>query len=116
MPRARDVIVPDAVKRIEEVVIRHTKTKRGTIRTTETVVPILRSPKKKSGPSARSKKKGTQPQMQPDDAEGSGRGIPTVETYPYIDEQEYDLPDAVPEGSQPQATVCIGLHWYDTQL
>jgi hypothetical protein len=109
MPRTRDVIVPDAVKGIEEVVIKHTKTKRGTVRTTETVVPVVRPPKEKSGQSSRSKKKGKQPQIQPDEAEGSGGALPIIDntqTHPYMDEQ-YDLPDAAPEDSQPHATVCI---------
>jgi hypothetical protein len=105
MPRTRDVIIPDAVKGIQEVVIKHTKTKRGTIRTTETVVPVLRPPKEKSGQSSRSKKKGKQPQIQPDDAEGSGGAIPIIDhaqNQLFTDEQEYDPPDPAPEDSQPR--------------
>jgi hypothetical protein len=112
MPRTRDVIVPDAVKGIDEVVIKHTKTKRGTVRTTEKVVPVVRPPKEKSGQSSRSKKREKQPQILPDEAEGSGGAIPIIDdtqTHLYIDEQ-YDLPEAAPGDSQPQATVCIRLH------
>jgi hypothetical protein len=114
MPRTRDIMVPNAVQGIEEVVIRHTKTKRGTVRTTEKVVPVLKPPNKKSGQPSRSKKR-PQPQSQPDGAEGSGRAIPAIETddtqtHPFVDEQEYDIPDVAAEDTRPQATVCIGLY------
>lgn len=115
MPRTRDVIVPNAVQGIEEVVIKHTKTKRGTVRTTEKVVPVIRPPKKQSGQPSRSKKR-PQPQSQPEEAEGSGGAIPTTtetddaQTHQFMDEQEYDLPDVAAEDRQPQPTVCIRLY------
>jgi hypothetical protein len=41
MPQCWDVIVPDALKGIKEVVVTHTKSKWGTIRTKERVVPTV---------------------------------------------------------------------------
>lgn len=114
----RDVIVPKTVKGIEEVVIKHTKTKRGTIRTTEKVVPVSRPQKARSGESSRSKK-GAQPPTEP---ERAGRSAPAgpdftpgdTLTDPYMVEQEYDLPDSA-EDSQPhpQATVCNTLQLHE---
>jgi hypothetical protein len=114
MPRSRDTIVPDAVEGIEEVVIKHTKTKRGTIRTTEKVVPVLRPQKEHSRESSRSKK-GTQHRIQPDGSEGSG--VPTLtmgdkQIPQYMDNQEYDLLDVAEEDTQPQATVGTRFHLY----
>ena len=110
MPRARDTIILNAVKGVQEVVIRHTRTKRGTIRTTETVIPIVRPPTDTSGQSSRSKKKGKQPQIPADDAQASGQAIPIIDdtqAIPHMDEQEYDFPDAAPENSRSPVTVCI---------
>jgi len=122
MRRGRDVIVPDIVDGIEEVVIKHTKTRQGTIRTTEKVVPVLRPRKEHSGKSSKSKKKGKQPQREPEDAEGSGRPVPTpddIQVHPYLEEQGYDLLDTA-EDSQPQATpqatVCITFHLHGMTL
>lgn len=105
----RDVIVPVAVKGIEEVVIKHTRTKRGTIRTTETIIPIVRPPKeKKAGQTSRSRKKGNQAQSQPakPDRSGGGGGVPTIDntqTDQYIDEDLYEDLEAPPDTRQPQA-------------
>jgi hypothetical protein len=81
MPRARDVIVSDAMRGIEEVVIKHTKTKRGTVWTTETVVPVLHPPKEKLRQSSQLKKKGKQPQIWPDEVEGFGGSSLTIQSY-----------------------------------
>ena len=112
MPRARDIIVTETVKGIEEVVSKHIRTKRGTIRTTEKVIPVLRPTKETPAQSTRSKKKGKQPQHCSDVAEGSGGAIPViddVQTFPYMDEHDYGLPDTAPEDSRPRITVCIKL-------
>jgi hypothetical protein len=112
MPRTHDVIVPNAVPGIEEVVIKHTKTKRGTVRTMEKVVPILQPPTKQSGHRSMSKKR-PQPHSQPDEAEGSGGAIPMAApdgAHAFTDDQEFELQDVATEDSQPQATVCIGFH------
>jgi hypothetical protein len=108
MPRGRDVIVPDIVDGIKEVVIKHTKTRRGTVRTTETVVPVLRPQREKFKQPSKSGKKGKQARTQPDNAEGSHRpslttDIPQID--PYTDEQEHDLFNAA-EGTPLQHTVC----------
>lgn len=110
MPRARDMIVPDAVKGVDELVTRHTVTRMGTVRTTERIVPVLRPPvENKLSQSSRSRKKGRQLQRQPDEGDRSGWATPIIgdtQTHPYIDEQEYDLQDTL-EDSQPRATVCV---------
>jgi hypothetical protein len=117
MPRTRDVIVPNAVQGIEEVVITHTKTRRGTIRTTEKVVLILQAPTKQSKRPSRSKQR-TKLQSQLDEAEGSGGVIPTtteadgVQTHLFMDEHEYEPPDGAAEDSRPQATVRVGFSIY----
>src|SRR6266702_1088050 len=129
MRRGRDVIVPDIVDGIEGVVIKHTKTKRGTVRTTEKVVPVLRPQTDLPGPSVQSswsKKKGMQAQSEPQNTVGSGKPVQTldnIQVHPYLDEQGYeqgyDLPDTA-EDSQPQATpqttVCITLHLHGMTL
>jgi hypothetical protein len=107
--------VPDAEDGIEEVVIRHRRTKRG-VRTTEKVVPVLRPGKVNSGQPSKSKKgKQSQPpsQLETDNAEGSGGAFPTiddVQTDQFIDEQEDGLPDLGTEQSQPDAKVCTRHH------
>lgn len=103
MPRARDAIVPVAVKGIEEVVSMHTRTKRGTIRTTEKVIPIVRPPRENSRQPGRPIKKGKQPEIQTNHVEDSEGTIPIMDHT-----QEYDLPDVSPEHSH--ATVCIRFH------
>jgi hypothetical protein len=113
MPRARDIIVPVAVKGISEVVSKHTITKRGTIRTTEKIVPILRPSKgTTSGRSSRSRTKAQQPQNQQNEVDASEGAPPTFDNaqpHPYVDEDLYEHPEATSEGPRPQATtVCIG--------
>jgi hypothetical protein len=97
--------VPAAEDGIEEVIIKHTRTRR-CIRTTEKVVPILLPSKEKPGQSSRSKK-GKQRQLapEPERAEQSEQLPPMedTETNQFIDEQEH-------EQGQPEASVCTGLH------
>ncbi|KAH8999650.1 hypothetical protein EDB86DRAFT_3075718 [Lactarius hatsudake] len=104
MPRGRDVIVPDIVDGIEEVVIKHTKTKRGTIRTTEKVVPVVRPQKERPGQPSRSRKTGPKPQHHAETANTSETPVHTPEDphmYPYTDEQQYPLQDTT-EDNLPQ--------------
>jgi hypothetical protein len=113
--------VPAVEDGIEEVIIKHRKTKRG-IRTTEKVVPVLIQSKEKSGQSSRSKK-GMQHQLdlEPEKAEGSRMQLPLMDdsqTHQYIDEQVDDIPDIAPEQGHPHANVCntLHLHWIETLI
>jgi hypothetical protein len=109
MPWARDVIVPNAVKGIEEVVVTHTKKKRGTY-TTEKVVPIV-LPKPKGSRQSSKSKKGLPSDPWPNNPRPK-RAIPTevpaewLEENQFLDEQEYGVLDPIVEPSQPQVTVC----------
>jgi len=105
--------VPAVEEGIEEVIIKHTRTKRG-VRTTEKVVPVLIPSKVKPGQSSRSKK-GKQCQLDPEleMAQGSEVQFPSMEdtqAHQFIDEQVDDLPDVEDEQGQPQASVCARLH------
>jgi hypothetical protein len=105
--------VPAVEDGIEEVIIKHRKTKRG-VRTTEKVVPVLIPTKQKSRQSSRSKK-GMQRQLdpEPEKAEGSGVQVPSMDdlqTHQFIDEQVNDFPDIEPEKGQAHANVCAALH------
>jgi hypothetical protein len=112
MPRSRDIIVPNAVKGIEEVVITHTKTKRGTIRTKEKIVPVVLP--KRSGQSSKSRQG---PPLEPpsEKAQGPDRAIHTIdgaEGNPYLDDQDFVFPDLAPVDSQPPPPVCAGVNAY----
>jgi hypothetical protein len=103
--------VPAVEDGIEEVIIKHTRTKRG-VRTTEKVVPVLIPSKEKPGQSSRSKK-GKQRQLGLEQVEGSEGHSPTIEdtqAHQFLYEQVDDFPDVEPEQGQPQANVCTGLH------
>jgi hypothetical protein len=105
--------VPAVEDGVEEVIIKHRKTKRG-IRTTEKVVPVPIPSKDMPGQSSHSKK-GKQRQLDPEleKAEGSGVQIPSMDdsqTHQFIDEQVDDLPDLEAEQGQPHANVCTTLH------
>jgi hypothetical protein len=117
MPRRRAAeSVPEVEDGIEEVIIRHSKTKRGT-RTTEKVVPVLIPGKEKPGQSSHSKK-GKKPQMDPDNAEGSQVALPTIvdtQIHQFIDEPAEDLPDLEMEKDQPQATVCTRYYLHEVK-
>jgi len=109
MPRTRDVIVPNAVKGIEDVIVTHTKTKRGT-RTREKVIPVVLPKPEGSGQSSKSKK-GSPANSQPN-TPGSERAIPTEVPAEYVEdaqfpgEQDYGFPDPIAEPRRPQASVC----------
>jgi hypothetical protein len=112
MPRCRDVIVPNAVKGIEEVVVTHTKTKRGTIRTKEKIVPVVLPMQERPGQTSKSKKN-SPPQLNSSDTHVPEKVIPTAhpaEDNPYLDDQEYLLPDPTTEESQQRATVRPDQH------
>ena len=68
MPRCQDVIVSNTVRNIAEVVVTHTKTKQGTVRSTEKIVPIVLPQEDHSGPSSKSRKKNEPLQPRPEDA------------------------------------------------
>jgi hypothetical protein len=105
MPQCRDVIVPDALKGIKEVVVTHTKSKWGTIRTKERVVPTV-LPKQEHSRRSLKSKNGAPPQ--PGDAsEGSQkaeRAVPTsggADNNPYLGDHNFLFPDPAPEDSLP---------------
>jgi hypothetical protein len=103
--------VPAVEDGIEEVVIKHTKTRRG-VRTTEKVVPVVIPSKEKPGQSSRSKK-GKQRQLDPEqveESEGHPLNIEDTQTEHFFDEQVDDFLTLAPEQGQSQANVCTGLH------
>ncbi len=105
--------VPAVEDGIEEVIIKHTKTRRG-VRTTEKIVPPLISSKEKPGQSSRLKK-GKQRQMDLEQVEESERHLITIDdtqANQFLDEQVDDLCDLEPEQGQPQANVCITHHMH----
>jgi hypothetical protein len=105
--------VPAVEDDIEEVIIKHTKTRRG-VRTTEKIVPPVISSKEKPGQSSRSKK-GKQRQMDPEQVEESERHLPTIDdaqAHQFLDEQADEFLDLEPEQGQPQANVCITHHMH----
>ncbi|KAI9431024.1 hypothetical protein H4582DRAFT_2063198 [Lactarius indigo] len=96
MPRNCDAIVLDIVDGIEEVVIKHTKTKHGTIWTMETVVPVVRPQKECPGQPSRSRKMGTQSHPHEGNSTASRTPIHSPEDphmHPSMDEQQYPLQD-----------------------
>ncbi|KAF8262886.1 hypothetical protein EI94DRAFT_1880812 [Lactarius quietus] len=101
---ARDVIVPNAVPSIEEVVVKHTRTKTGRTRMTEKVVPVILPSLAASSKSKKGSRDKTQAIVQ-----GSEMAIPTqdptehTEEHEYPHEQEYGGPEFTTQGSQPQA-------------
>ena len=128
MPRMNPVAVPNAVRGIEEIVVTHTKTKSGTITSSEKTVPIVLTKGKKSGQSSKPKKRlPANPQLPTPEPEGNipepEGNIPTeapteyapteyVGDTPFLGEQDYGLPDLIVESSRPQATVCaVSIYW-----
>lgn len=113
MPRRRAAeSVPEVEPNIEEVIIRHRKTKRG-VRTTEKTVPIV-VPNKKgiTGQSAGSKK-GRHPPLDPNKAEGSQGAMPTMDdtqTSQFIDDHLDDFPNLETEKDDPQTLVSTNYH------
>ncbi|KAF8264207.1 hypothetical protein EI94DRAFT_1703402 [Lactarius quietus] len=107
MPRARDVIIPNAVPGIEEVVVTHTRTAMGGTRTKEKIVPVI-LPSPPAAASSKSKKASRNKLHQITQA--SERAIPTqrptecTDEHEYLDEQEYGGPDQALQDSPPQPT------------
>jgi hypothetical protein len=94
---------------IEEVLIRHRKTRRG-VRTTEKSIPVLITVKDKLGQNSQSKKGGV---SDPELADGSQAIIPTTDNATLCqcdDEHVYDHHDVDMERDQPQTKVR--LSWY----
>ena len=115
MPRTRDVIVPNAVKGIEEVVVKRTNTKRGTV-TSQKVVPVV-LPTTQKGESSKTKKGSElQDQSSKDNQSEMAVHIDTADDTQaqLFSEHEYDFPEHVAEEHHPQVTVCIrvNLHGY----
>jgi hypothetical protein len=112
MPRTRDVIVPNAVKGIEEVVIKRTNTKRGTV-TSQKVVPVV-LPTIQKGESSKMKKKDSELQDQSSKDNQSEMAIHTDaidDTQAQLfGEHEYDFPEHVAEEHHPQVTVRIRVN------
>lgn len=113
MPRNRDVIIAPAVRGVREVVVKHTKTKQGTVRTTETVVPIVLPKQRSLGQSSNAKKR-EKPQTQHENIQQPEHAAGTIggtEDDPCLDDQEYLFSDPDPgpgvEESLPRTVVCL---------
>ncbi|KAF8258234.1 hypothetical protein EI94DRAFT_1815792 [Lactarius quietus] len=106
MPRAQDVIVPNTVLGIEEVVVTHTRTARGSTRTKEKIVPVVLP----SAAAAMSKSKKASRAKLHLIAQVSAKAIQTqrlaeyTDEHEYLDEQEYGGLDLALQNSQPQPT------------
>jgi hypothetical protein len=102
--------VPETEDGIEDVIIQHTRTKRG-VRTKQKSVPVVIPSKEKPGQSSRSK--GKQQRLDLDNVGGSGDVLATMDdpqTHQFIDEQVDDLPELDSEQGPPHANVCISFH------
>ena len=110
MPHSHDVVVPNAIRGVEEIVTTHTKSKRGRVCIEEKVVPVVPSRQKSFGQSSKAKK-GASSQIQPDCDHGSEETAQTPdEAYDAystecLEEQEYDLPEPLVDGNLPQTSV-----------
>ena len=105
----RDVIIPNAIRGIQEVVVTHTRTNDGTVRTSEKIVPIVVPKPKHPRQTSKSKKK-VQTQTRRDDSQGQAHTIGTVggaEGDHFIDDQECPGPEPTLEDGQPRTTVCL---------
>jgi hypothetical protein len=106
--RRADEPVPAMEHGIEEVIIRHRKTKRG-VRTTEKSIPVLIPVKDKPGKSSHynGRQNG---QLDPECLMGSEVNIPTINDASFhqcTDEQPYDHPDGDVEKEETQSNVCL---------
>ena len=120
MPRCRDVIVSNTVRDIAEVVVTHTKTKQGTVRSTEKIVPIVLPQEEHSGPSSKSRKKNEPLQPRPKDARESEHAMGMIDGAcgnSYLDDRENLFPDPDPdpaiEEDQPRTPVCPHLIYFN---
>ena len=107
MPRAWDVIVPNAVPGIEEVVVTHTRTKRGGTRTKEKVIPVVLSSLAGSSKSKKGSKTRLPPTAQ-DSASDVTAQDPTEypEEHQFIDEQDHGILDPKAQPHQ-QSSVSV---------
>ena len=111
MVRCRDVIVPNAVRGVEEVVAIHTITKDGSVRSKDTIVPVVVPKSKKSGQSSK-RKANAQPRAEESQPPAYVTDIiDNAKGDPYCDEQMNTFPNLNPavEDDQPQTTVCLHL-------
>jgi hypothetical protein len=95
---------------IDELVVHHRMTKRGT-QTTRKVVPVPLPAKAKPGKCSQSRNGKKQ---QVDLEVGNGSGVPTnarqdpdIQADIFIDEQDDPLPDPEDECNHPETTVCV---------
>ena len=128
MPRCQDVIVSNTVRNIAEVVVTHTKTKQGTVRSTEKTVPIVLPQEDHSGPSSKSRKTNEPLQPRPKDARESANETDIIDGAcgdSYLDDRDNVFPDPDPdptvEEGQPRTPVCPHLIYsnkyaYTTQI
>ena len=106
-----DVIVPNAVRGVEEVVAIHTITKDGSVQSMDTIVPVVVLKSKTSGQSSK-KKVNAQPRAEKSQPPAYVTDIiDNAKGDPYWDEQENTFPNLNPtvDGDQPQTTVCLHL-------
>ncbi|KAN0138105.1 hypothetical protein V8E53_003994 [Lactarius tabidus] len=103
MPWCRDVIVPNALKGIEEVVVTHTKTKHGTICTKEKIVPVVLPKQKHPGQSSKIRTGALEQPVYESRREPERAMLLTdgINGNPYFDEQEFHFPEPAPEASRP---------------
>ena len=128
MPRCWDVIVSNTVRNIAEVVVTHTMTKQGTVRSTEKIVPIVLPQEELSGTSSKSRQKNVPPHPHPEDARESANATDIIDSAcgdSYLDDRENVFPDPDPdpalEEDQPRTSVCphliyINKYAYLTQI
>lgn len=109
MPRTRDEIIPNAIRGIQEVVVTHTKTKQGTVRSTEKIVPIVVPREEHLGRSSNSKKKKAhlRPQEEYNIAANVAGITDNAAGDPYMFDHDYPDPDPAVEESQARTTVCL---------
>ena len=107
MPHAWDVIVPNAVPGIEEVVVTHTRTKRGGTRTKEKVVSIVLSSLAGSSKSKKDSKTRLPPTAQDSVSDATAQD-PTEypEEHQFIDEQDHGISDPKEQPHQ-QSSVSV---------
>ena len=111
MVRCRDVIVPNTVRGVEEVVAKHTITKDGSVRSSDTIIPVVVTKSKTSGQSSK-KKANAQPRAERSQPPAYVTDIvDNAEGDPYWDDQENTFPNPNPAvvDDQPPATVCLQL-------
>ena len=108
MPRTQDEIIPNAIRGIQEVVVTHTKTKQGTVWSTEKIVPIVVLREEHSGQPSNSKKKAhLRPQEEYNIAANVAGITDNAAGDPYMFDHDYPNPNPAVEESQAWTTVCL---------